>query len=190
MHSRGQLPRRGHGVKEISLHLLDLIENAVAAGARTVDIRIQEDLAADRLRVTVRDDGRGMPTELAKTATDPFTTTRTTRKVGLGLALLSAAAEQAGGAFSLWSRPGRGTKVRAEFQLSHIDRAPLGALAETLATAAVIHPDTDLRLSHRVGARYCRITTAGIDRSGGPASVARQVRAKVTAGRERIGSTA
>ncbi|MFB3880603.1 MAG: ATP-binding protein [Armatimonadota bacterium] len=185
-------------MKEISLHLLDLIENAVAAGARTVVIRIEEDREADRLRIAVRDDGRGMDTELARRATDPFATTRTTRKVGLGLPLLSAAAEQTGGSFSLWTRPGRGTRIAAEFGLSHIDRAPLGKLAETMATAAVLHPDTTFRFSHRVGRRHYRLMlqarseqapTEG-KRTATDAELAREVVRRVVAGRRRIGSTA
>ncbi len=177
-------------MKEISLHILDLIENSVAAGAQRVDVVVAEDLAADRLRVVVQDDGKGMATDLARSATDPFTTTRSTRKVGMGIPLLSAAAEQAGGSFSLRSKPGRGTTISAEFQLSHIDRAPLGRIDETIATAAVLHPELDLRLRHRVGRRHYRIHTRSIDSSAGPASVARAIRDKVAAGRERVSSRA
>lgn len=177
-------------MKEVSLHILDLIENSVAAGARRIDIVIAEDHTADRLRLVVRDDGRGMPPGLAKAATDPFTTTRSTRKVGMGIPLLAAAAEQAGGRFSLWSKPGRGTRVAAEFQLSHIDRAPLGRIDQTLATAAVLHPEVDLRFRHRVAARYYRIHTGPLDRSRGPAATARRIAAKVAAGRQRLHSLA
>lgn len=177
-------------MKELSLHLLDLIENSVAAGACHIDIILEEDPNADRLRLTIRDDGRGMPMELASSATDAFTTTRSARKVGMGLALLAAAAEQARGCFSLSSTPGRGTKVTVEFQLSHIDRAPLGRLDETLATAAVLHPDLDLLFRHRVGNRYYRVKTRETASSTGPASATSRIKARVEAGRTRIGSRA
>ena len=136
-------------MKEISLHLLDLIENAAAAGAARADIAIEEDPVTDCLRVSITDNGRGMPAEIARDATDPFVTTRTTRTVGMGLALLAGAAEQAGGRVEVMSEPGRGTRIEARFQLSHIDRAPLGRIEDTLAAAAVVHPELDLRFSHR-----------------------------------------
>ncbi|HUU55064.1 MAG TPA: ATP-binding protein, partial [Armatimonadota bacterium] len=111
-------------MKEISLHLLDLIENSVAAGAGRVDLDVRENQAEDTLQIVVIDDGRGIPADMLRTAADPFTTTRDTRKVGLGLPLLAAAAEQAAGRFEVTSEPGKGTTVRAEFRLTHVDRAP------------------------------------------------------------------
>ncbi|MFB3880455.1 MAG: ATP-binding protein [Armatimonadota bacterium] len=177
-------------MKELSLHILDLIENSVAGGASRVDVVIDEDHTADRLSLTVRDDGRGMSPEIAAHATDAFTTTRTTRKVGLGIPLLAAAAEQAGGRFSLTSSEGRGTVVVAEFRLSHIDRAPLGKIDETIATAALLHPELDLRLRHRVGRRYYSVRTCPSDARHPATRAALAARAKVRAGRARINSTA
>jgi hypothetical protein len=176
-------------VKEISLHLLDVIENAVAAGAQRVEILIEEDPGSDLLRIVVTDDGRGMPPDLVRAATDAFTTTRETRKVGLGIPLLAAAAEQAGGTFAICSEPGRGTSVRADFQLSHIDRAPLGRLEDSLAAAAALHPDLDLTLRHSGPLGAYEIDTRGLaaDR---PSGAAGRIRALVSEGRARIGSTA
>jgi hypothetical protein len=119
-------------MRELSLHLLDLLENARTAGAKQVEVHINEDLATDQLTIFVRDDGQGMDAEMAQRATDPFFTTRTTRRVGLGLPLLAAAAQQCGGALCLESAPGEGTAVTAAFQHSHIDRAPLGKIVDTL----------------------------------------------------------
>jgi anti-sigma regulatory factor (Ser/Thr protein kinase) len=177
-------------VKEISLHLLDLIENSVAAGARRVDLDVREDQAEDTLRIVVIDDGRGIPADMLRTATDSFTTTRDTRKVGLGLPLLAAAAEQAGGRFEVTSEPGEGTTVRARFQLSHVDRAPLGRIDETLATAAALHPTLDLRFRHNAVAGEYRVDTSALRDAGGPAALLRQIRQLVKDGRARIRSIA
>lgn len=159
-------------MRELSLHLLDLAENAAAAGAAQVEICLAVD-AARRLTLCVADDGRGMTAEEVRRAPDPFYTTRATRGVGLGLGLCRAAAERTGGAFSLESAPGRGTRVTAAFCLDHIDCAPLGALAETLAAIVGGHPDIAFAVSARVdgaadGAPFCadadalRAVTAGL----------------------------
>lgn len=177
-------------MKEISLHLLDLIENSVAAGAGRVDLDVREDQAQDILRIVAIDDGRGIPADMLRTATDPFTTTRDTRKVGLGLPLLAAAAEQAGGRFEVTSEPGTGTTVRVEFQLSHVDRAPLGRVEETLATAAALHPTLDLRFRHSAVAGEYRVDTSVLRDAGGPAALLRRIRQLVQDGRARIRSIA
>ncbi len=127
-------------MREIALHLLDIAENSAAAQAGTIGIRVLEDLRADRLRVCVEDDGQGMDAGLLARVCDPFTTSRTTRKVGLGIPLFKAAAEACGGWLTIQSEPGKGTRLEAEFQHSHIDRMPLGDLAGTLLTLIVAHP--------------------------------------------------
>lgn len=136
-------------MRELALHILDLVENSVAAGASRVTIEVDERLADDRLVITVADDGRGMDAAMVARATDPFVTTRTTRGVGLGLSLLQAAAERCGGGLTVESLPGVGTTVRAEFQYSHIDRAPLGDVAATMVSLIVGGPDLDYRYVHR-----------------------------------------
>ncbi len=128
---------------ELSLHILDVVENSLAAGASLVVIELTKDQSADILRLTIEDDGRGMSAEELARAADPFFTTRTTRKVGLGLALLRQAAEMCGGAFSIDSTPGEGTRLSAEFRLSHVDRAPLGDLAGTLMSLIVGRPEVE-----------------------------------------------
>lgn len=176
-------------MKELSLHLLDLIENAVAAGATRVEVEVVEDAAADRLALVVRDNGRGMPPELAARATDAFTTTRTTRPVGMGLALLAGAAEQAGGWARVTSSPGEGTAVEACFQLSHVDRAPLGRVEHTLAAAATLHPELGLVYTHRT-ARGAFTLRLPLPSRLGPARLAAEVARLVGQGRARIGSAA
>lgn len=137
-------------MREISLHLLDIAENSVAAGARQVDLRVHEDLYGDRLWAMVKDDGRGMPPDLLATVTDPFTTSRTTRKVGLGIPLLKAAAEACNGSMIIDSIPGKGTRVEVTFQHSHIDRMPLGDIVGTVMTLVVAYPDIHWLFRHTV----------------------------------------
>jgi anti-sigma regulatory factor (Ser/Thr protein kinase) len=127
-------------MREIALHLLDIAENSAAADSHNISIEVHEDLYRDLLTVCVTDDGRGMDAETARNVQDPFYTTRTTRKVGLGIPLLKEAAEQAEGSFRLQSEPGQGTKVEAVFRYSNVDRMPLGDLSSTFLTALVSHP--------------------------------------------------
>ena len=127
-------------MREIALHLLDIVENSVTAGARRVDLSVHEDTVKDRLTIVVQDDGKGMEPELLARVTDPFVTSRTTRKVGLGIPLLKAAAESCQGHLHINSTPGQGTRLEAEFQRSHIDRMPLGDLAGTMLTLLVAFP--------------------------------------------------
>jgi signal transduction histidine kinase len=130
-------------MEELSLHVLDIAENSIAAGAKRVEIRIDEDPAADWLTIEISDDGAGMTKEQLQRATDPFFTTRTTRRVGLGLPLLEQAARAAGGAFQIDSASGKGTKVTARFRHSHLDRQPMGDLRSTLMTLAAGHPEIE-----------------------------------------------
>lgn len=127
-------------MKELALHLLDIAENSLAAGARHITIKVAEDTHNDRLVMEVCDDGKGMDAETVARVVDPFVTTRTTRKVGLGIPLLKAAAEACNGHLEIESEVGKGTCVRASFQRSHIDRMPLGDLAGTFLTLLVGNP--------------------------------------------------
>ena len=130
---------------EISLNILDVAENSTRAGASLVTITVSADTAADRLTVIIVDGGCGMTEEQVAHVTDPFFTTRTTRKVGLGVPFFKYAAESTGGSFTIQSQPGVGTTVTAVFVLSHIDRMPLGDISSTIHTLVVYHPDTDFR---------------------------------------------
>jgi len=136
-------------VQDLSLHILDIVENSLAAGAQRVEIRIEEDLLKDRLTIEITDDGCGMDEEMIERALDPFFTTKTTRRVGLGLPLLGEACRLSNGDLQVQSSRGRGTKIKATFQHSHIDRQPLGNLGDTLITLIVGHPEVDLVYEHR-----------------------------------------
>lgn len=137
-------------MRELALHLLDIAENSVSANADTIQIEIEEAHTADRLRIRVIDNGAGMTPELAARVTDPFVTSRTTRKVGLGIPLLKAAAEACCGGLTLQSALGKGTCVTIEFQLSHIDRMPLGDLTTTMLALIVGSPDVHWILRYTV----------------------------------------
>ena len=121
-------------MKELSLHLLDIVQNSITAGATRIEINITNSVQKDLVVISVKDNGCGMSEEFVRRVTDPFTTTRTTRKVGLGIPLFKLAAETAGGEFKITSEVGKGTVVYASFQLSNIDRPPLGDLKGTLIT--------------------------------------------------------
>ncbi|MBR5782602.1 MAG: sensor histidine kinase [Clostridia bacterium] len=121
-------------MKEISLNILDVVGNSIKAKAKRIDIILAESVQRDVLELTIKDDGCGMAPEFLARVTDPFTTTRTTRRVGLGLPLLKMAAEGCNGTFSIESTVNVGTCVFATFQLSHLDRMPLGNMPETIVT--------------------------------------------------------
>ena len=139
------------------MNVLDVAQNSVAAGAKLVQITLEADEARDTLLLAIEDDGHGMTSAAAQRAADPFYTTRTTRKVGLGLPFLKMAAEMTGGGFSITSQPGRGTRVCAQFGLHHIDRAPLGDMASTIAGLIQCSPDIDFVYTVRAaGGVLCR----------------------------------
>lgn len=146
-------------MRELSLHILDVMENSIEAGAKCVELEIEEDSARNLLRVIVKDDGRGMDAETLRRVTDPFFTTRTTRHVGLGLPLFKAAAQRCNGDLELVSEVGRGTQVCATFELNHIDRAPLGNLKMTLLGAMLSYRACDIRYRHRVDGREFQLDT-------------------------------
>ena len=137
-------------MRELALHILDILQNSVEAGATRVELTVVEDRLADVLTITVNDNGRGMAAATVAQVLNPFYTSRQTRHVGLGLPLYAAAAERAGGALTIGSEPGRGTTVQATFQYSHPDRQPLGNLADTLLAFLLSEHAPDLHYRHHV----------------------------------------
>lgn len=135
-------------MEDLSLHILDVVENSVAASAATIEIFIVEDTVNDRLSLEIRDDGRGMDEKTRQRALDPFFSTRTTRRIGLGLPLLAQAARDSGGDLELESVPGQGTTVRAVFRLSHPDRKPLGDVAASLVAILAGRPHLGVRFEY------------------------------------------
>jgi hypothetical protein len=135
-------------LQDLSLHILDVAENGLRAGASRLWIRVREDLSEDLMEVEVEDNGEGMTPELSRKALDPFVTTRTTRRVGLGLPLLADAAREAEGDVEVSSQPGQGTRVRATFRHGHIDRKPLGDMGSTVASLLLADPRMGLVYEH------------------------------------------
>jgi hypothetical protein len=131
-------------MRELSLNILDIIQNSAAAGATKIDVGVIVDTGANTLEIRVSDNGSGMSEQMVAKALDPFTTTRTTRKVGLGLPLLSQAAQISGGYMSIDSKPGAGTAVEAVFGLNNIDREPFGDITSTLITVVAAYPEIAL----------------------------------------------
>ncbi|MDD4223847.1 MAG: ATP-binding protein [Candidatus Cloacimonetes bacterium] len=132
-------------MQDLSLHLLDIIENSVRARAKNIKIRVIKDCGANLLRIIVEDDGTGMDSETLALAQDPFYTSKAERvkKVGLGIPLFKQNAELSNGCFNLSSQPGLGTVLTVDFELNHIDRMPLGNLKATLLGAIIGHPEVD-----------------------------------------------
>ena len=130
-------------MEDLSLHILDIVENSTMAGATLVIIHILEDQERNVLQITIEDNGRGMDPEMVARVRDPFVTTRTTRSVGLGLSLLEQAARETGGDMTIISHSGQGTTVKATFQANHIDRKPLGDIGSTLVALIAGNPDVD-----------------------------------------------
>lgn len=144
---------------EISLNILDVAENSTRAGASLVQITVDVQPEADKLTVIIADDGCGMTKEQVERVTDPFYTSRTTRKVGLGVPFFKLAAENTGGSFSIESEPQKGTTVTAVFTLNHIDRMPLGDMTATIHTLIQGHPDTDFLYVYRCEAKEFSLDT-------------------------------
>ena len=140
-------------MRDISLHVLDLVQNSLAAEATDIQITLDEDLEQNLLCLTIRDNGRGMSAEQCQAALDPFYTTRTTRNVGLGLSLLQAATERAGGQLQLYSQLGKGTTVVASFVYDNVDRPPIGDMSLTLTSIIALNEQCQFTYQHRRGER-------------------------------------
>lgn len=136
-------------MQELALHILDIVQNSIVANASLIKIEIAEDIKNDFLTITIGDNGKGMTAEEIGRVTDPYFTSRTTRKVGMGLPLLKHSAQQASGNLVVSSESGNGTEVVAVFRHSHIDRPPLGDLAGVVKLLIGANPDIDFVYRHR-----------------------------------------
>lgn len=134
-------------MRELALNVLDISENSLSAKAKLIQITLDIRFSADTFSITIEDDGCGMSEEMLARVTDPFTTTRTTRKVGMGLPLFRYSAESTGGSFSITSKVGEGTRVCALYHIGHIDRIPLGDFGGVALQLITMNPNTDFVIS-------------------------------------------
>lgn len=131
------------------MHILDIVQNSISAGATRVTLTVDEAPAADLLTIAIGDNGKGMTPEQVSRLSDPFFTSRTTRRVGMGIPLLMDSARQSGGDVRIESEPGKGTEVTAVFGYSNIDRPPLGDVANALMLLVSSNPDLDFLFTYR-----------------------------------------
>ena len=151
-------------LEDLSQHVLDITENSVAADATTVLIEITEDVKSNVLSMVIEDNGRGMSPEFLAKVTDPFTTSRTTRRVGMGLPFLKQSTELCGGHFVLKSELGVGTRTEARFQYDSIDRPPVGDMPATIMSVFMGHPDINWTYRHIInGEEFCLTTEELVD---------------------------
>jgi len=139
-------------MNELSLNALDIAQNSIVAEATLVEIDVEENRGSDLITIRVRDNGKGMGEDFLKAVEDPFITTRTTRRIGLGISFLKEAAEMTGGSIELKSEPGVGTTVTAYFVMGNIDRQPIGNLTETIITLVTLNTDIDFIIRYKVDA--------------------------------------
>lgn len=144
---------------ELSLNILDIVNNSIRAKADLIDITVSINTKEDTLTIRIADNGYGMDNEQLKNVEDPFFTTRTTRQIGLGIPFLKQAAIGTGGSFKLSSLPGRGTVVTAVFGLSHIDRMPLGDIGGTIYILVITNPDIDFKYTYELDQKQFRLDT-------------------------------
>jgi signal transduction histidine kinase len=157
-------------MKELSLNILDIAKNSVTAGASLITITVAE--TVQRLTITVSDNGCGMTPEFVARVTDPFTTTRTTRKVGLGIPLLQMEAQMAGGDLTITSEVGKGTTTTAWFDPNNIDMPPLGDLVSSVVTLIQGSPEIDFLFTHSLGDQSYDLDTREIREIMGGISLA------------------
>ncbi len=149
-------------MRDLSLHIMDIIENGLNGGATLIGLTIVEERKNNWLRINITDNGRGIPEEMLERVFDPFYTTRVTRRVGLGLSLFREASKRCDGEFSITSKEGEETRVDASFRLDHIDLPPMGDVASTIITLIVGNPDVDFVYTHEVEADKFQLDTRDI----------------------------
>ncbi|MBQ7039101.1 MAG: sensor histidine kinase [Clostridia bacterium] len=143
-------------MKELSLNILDITQNSISANASLITVTVDKDSKNNLLTLSIEDNGKGMSEDFVKNVCDPFVTTRTTRKVGMGIPLLKLAAEQADGKVEIKSELGTGTLVRATFTLNHIDRIPLGDVGQTMSMLASCNEHVNFVYRHiSDGEEFC-----------------------------------
>lgn len=148
-------------MKELSLHILDIVQNSVHAGATEIEIDITESLSDNQYIIRISDNGKGMDNETLQSLSNPFFTTKN-KKTGLGIPLLQQHAEMTGGTVNIWSEPGKGTVITAIFTHDHFDRQPMGDMASTFISLLVAYPQIEFIYNHNTGTNEVNINTLKI----------------------------
>lgn len=149
-------------MKELSMHILDIVMNSVKADAKLIEITISDSIKNNILKITIKDDGRGMSEEVLANVTNPFYTTRTTRKVGLGIPMLKETCERCNGSFNITSEIGAGTSVECFLERNNIDRAPLGNMGDTIMAIVNSLNDCELIYTHEADDNTFQLSTVQI----------------------------
>lgn len=156
---------------EISLHILDIVQNSIKAGADFIEVKIAVHTDTKRIRVEVNDNGRGMSREQVAACENPFFTSRTTRKVGLGIPFLKQSAECTNGTFFISSMEGQGTRISAEYHMDHIDCIPIGDINATIYSLVIMNENLDFFYQYQVDARQFVFDTRAIREMIGDISI-------------------
>lgn len=142
-------------MKELALHVLDIVQNSLVAGATLIEISVDVNTETDILRIEISDNGKGIAPEILPIVMDPYITSRTTRKVGMGLPLLKDACEMSGGSLTITSEVGKGTAIKATLGYGHIDRQPLGDISGVIMLLVSANVNVDFKYKHSLnGSEY------------------------------------
>lgn len=146
-------------MRELSLNVLDIAQNSVSANASLIEIELIENTETHDLLISICDNGKGMTKEQLNSVRDPFFTTRTTRKVGMGIPLFRFAAEMTGGSFEIESEVGVGTKVRAYFKTDHLDFTPIGDMTATMISLITMNLHIDFLYRRKIDEKEFTVDT-------------------------------
>lgn len=146
-------------MKELSMHILDIAQNSVRAKAKNIHIIIKELIACNKFEFIIEDDGTGIPDEILKEIKKPFTTSRTTRKVGLGIPLLNDTCILCGGSLSIKTKVKVGTTIYASMEYNHIDRPPLGDIISTVTGLITSNEDINFYYKHSINEETFELST-------------------------------
>lgn len=149
-------------MRELSLNVLDIAQNSISAKASLIEIELQESAERNELLIGIYDNGKGMTKEQLESVRDPFFTTRTTRKVGMGIPLFKMAAEMTGGHLEIESEVGVGTRVKAFFKTDHLDFVPVGDMASTMVMLITMNEDIDFLYKRSLDSKSFTLDTRSL----------------------------
>ncbi len=149
-------------MRELSLHILDIMQNSIKAEATHIHLEVNEQILENTLTIIIEDNGKGMSQEMCNQVTNPYVTTRTLRKVGLGLPFFKQLCDECEGQLKIESELGKGTRIEASMSYNHIDRLPLGNIGSTLGTVIMAKPDIHYTYTHIYNSKSFQLDTLQI----------------------------